>query len=115
MAKFKAKKPKETSPVPDSVTTASDLTGERANNRVFYINLGILKYGTDDKNHAASVFFSLLLFVVIVGCVIALGFNLKNPEFYKEVFRWTTGTFLLVLGFALGNKDKNNGHNTINE
>ena len=92
--------PDHTSNVPDKATKKgiSDYTGPVADNRVLHINLGILKYGTNDKTHAAAVVFSLLLFFAIIG-VLIFG---DGGDWTKEVFRWLGGAFLFVAGVAIG-------------
>lgn len=76
----------------------NDYTGSEADNRVLHINLGIFKYGTNDKTHAAAMVISLLLFLTIVG-VLILG---DGGDWSKEAFRWLGSTFLFVTGVALG-------------
>jgi threonine/homoserine/homoserine lactone efflux protein len=60
--------------------------------------LGIFKYGTNDKAHAAALVLSLLLFFTIVGVAI---FG-DGGDWAKEIFRWLGGAFLFVTGVAIG-------------
>lgn len=76
----------------------NDFTGTAADNRVLHINLGIFKYGTSDRTHAAALVLSLLLFGSIVG-VLIFG---NGGEWAKEAFRWLGSSFLFVSGVALG-------------
>jgi hypothetical protein len=48
-----------------------DFTSPEAEKRVLFINLGFLRYGTDDKAHAASIILSALLFFAVVADGIA--------------------------------------------
>ena len=77
--------PENTSSVPDKATKTglNDYTGPAAESRVLRINLGIFKYGTNDKTHAAALVLSLLLFLTIVG-VIIFG---DGGDWAKEIFR----------------------------
>jgi arginine exporter protein ArgO len=100
MTQLQIPPPDHTSNVPDKATQKgiSDFTGPEADNRVLHINLGILKYGTNDKAHAAAVVFSLLLFIAIMG-VLIFG---SGGEWTKEAFRWLGSAFLFVAGVAIG-------------
>ena len=100
--------PHNTSPEPDKETAKailSDYAGSRpAENRILHINLILLKYGTDDKVHAAAIFLSFVLLVVII-ILIFLEFFCGTPEnllWADKTFSWLTGTFLFVSGVALG-------------
>ena len=61
------------SSTPDQATkTGLDLTGPVAENRILFINAWVIRYGTDDKAHAASITLSLLLLftaiiIIIIG------------------------------------------------
>jgi hypothetical protein len=93
--------PKNTSIVPDGATQKGikDYTGiDGADGRVFHINLGFFKYGTDDKIHGAAMVFSLLLFICVV-CVMIFG---DGSAWADKLFSWATGAFLFALGIALG-------------
>ncbi len=99
-------KPKNTSPVPDEATKkgVNDYTGSSgARDRVLRINLGVLKYGTDDKTHAAAIVLSMMIFMVIIG-VLIFG---EGNDWTKEVFRWLGGAFLFVAGIAIGKGSEN--------
>jgi hypothetical protein len=110
MTQIQIPPPDNLSKVPDQATKKgiSDYTGPEADNRVLHINLGILKYGTNDKAHAAAVVFSLLLFFAIIG-VLIFG---DGGAWTKEAFRWLGGAFLFVAGVAIGKgNDAEQGNN----
>lgn len=93
--------PTNTSPVPDRATKKGikDYTGKDvADGRVFHINLGFFKYGTDDKIHGAAMVFSLLLFLSVIG-IMAFG---DGSGWADKLFDWAAGAFLFSLGIALG-------------
>lgn len=77
------------------------MTGESAENRVFYINLGVIKYGTDDKVHAASFIFAAILLIVTVSFY-AAGFETTNTQWAEEAVKWSGNTFLVIAGIVLG-------------
>lgn len=85
-------------PDPDTKKGMNDFTGGEAQNRVLHINLGLFKYGTSDRTHAAALVLSLLLFGTIVG-VLIFG---NGGEWAKEAFHWLGSSFLFVSGVALG-------------
>lgn len=92
---------KNTSPVPDNATKKGMQDYTRlsdADGRVFYINLGFFKYGTDDKVHGAAMVFSILLFA-LVACIMLFG---TGTTWADKLFNWATGAFLFSLGIALG-------------
>ena len=95
------KPPTNTSLVPDKATEKGimDYTGdEPSDGRVFHINLGFFKYGTDDKIHGAAMVFSFLLFL----CVASIMVFGDGSAWADKLFNWTTGAFLFALGIALG-------------
>jgi hypothetical protein len=79
----------------------TDYTGVAASHRVLNLNLGVIKYGTNDKTHAAAIVFSLLILVAIVSLTL-LGAPLEHREWLDEIIRWLEGAFLVALGIALG-------------
>ncbi len=86
---------------PKKATRRADYTGDTADRRVLRINLGIIRYGTDDKTHGAAVVFSLLLFAAI--CVIMVfGMITSDREWADKVLQWLGSAFLFVLGVAIG-------------
>lgn len=84
-----------------SARPSGDFTGRSANNRVLRINLGVIRYGTDDKTHAAAVVFSLLLFAVIVLVVLA-GIASSDHDWTYRVLQWLGMPFSMVIGVAIG-------------
>ena len=106
--------PKNLKESPDSDTKKGlpDFTGDgHADHRVLFIKIkDFLKYGTNDKVHAAAIIFSLLLFTVIV-LVIFIGFFCEHSEWADKVFTWLGSAFLFSLGIAFGSRDKKNIRN----
>lgn len=96
---------------PDSDTKKGlpDFTGDGyAEHRVLFIRIkDFLKYGTNDKVHAAAIIFSLLLFIVIF-LVIIVGFFCEHSEWADKVFTWLGSAFLFSLGIVFGSRDKKN-------
>jgi hypothetical protein len=92
--------PPNTSNVPDADTKKGfDYTApDSADGRVFHINLGFFKYGTDDKIHGAAMVFSMLLFLLLSG-IMVFG---DGSEWAEGLFHWAAGAFLFSLGIALG-------------
>ena len=84
----------------------SDFTAPDAARRVFFLNLGILKYGTDDKVHGAAIFFSLALLAIIL-IVILVGFASENSAWLDRVFTWLGSAFMFSAGVAIG---RSHGH-----
>lgn len=88
-------------PLKRSYSRARDYTACSADRRVLRINLGIIRYGTDDKSQGAAVVFSLLLFCAI--CLVAvLGAVDADPQWSERVLEWLGSAFLFVMGVAIG-------------
>ena len=79
------------------------MTGEDADHRVLFINLGFFRYGTDDKIHAAAIVLSFVLLLIIV-CVF-VGAQGQENAWNDKVFNWVGGAFLFVAGIALGKSE----------
>jgi hypothetical protein len=95
----------EVSPVPDKYTRkADDFTGANAGGRVLQINLGFLRYGTNDATHAAAIVLSLILLACIIGVLI---FNMNTPG-GEKAFQWLGSAFLFVAGVAVGKGGSSN-------
>jgi len=95
--------PENVAQEPDAATRAglTDQTGPRAENRVFYMNLGFFRYGTDDKVHAASFVLSIFLLACTIGFY-AAGFRTKDTQWAGDAAHWFGSTFLFVAGVAIG-------------
>ncbi|MFL6844714.1 MAG: hypothetical protein ACJ8ER_07525 [Allosphingosinicella sp.] len=78
-----------------------DYTATSADRRVLRINLGIIRYGTDDKTQGAAVVFSLLLFCAIC-LVMILGSIEADREWFERVLQWLGSAFFFVMGVAIG-------------
>lgn len=91
---------------PDNFTAKNpDYTGDHAQNRVLHINTRILRYGTDDKAHAAALILSVsLLFsailVVLVGIVQLITHS--DSKWLETVLTWIGNAFLFTSGIAVG-------------
>ena len=88
---------------PDAATRTglADFTSPTAANRVLHINLGLLKYGTDDKAHAAAIVLSIALLVMIFLTGIA-GLFPGASDWAKTLLQWLGTTFTFVAGVAIG-------------
>jgi hypothetical protein len=87
---------------PDAETRKGlDFTAGSAENRVLFINLGIFRYGTDDKAHAAAIALSAALLIVAVG-IIAAGLFSTNAPWLDKVLAWVSNAFLFVAGVSIG-------------
>lgn len=97
--------PLNVAPQPDKATQIGlqDFTGNSADKRVLHINLGFIKYGTNDKSHAAAIVLSIVLLLTIIG-VIFIGVASPDLAWKEKIFNWLGGAFLFVSGVALGGK-----------
>lgn len=98
---------------PDKATAKgiSDYTGHTANHRVLHINLGLFKYGTNDKTHAAALLFSLILLIIIVALIVAGIYSAKDGmPWVEKTFSWVSSAFLFVSGVALGKGATSDGN-----
>ena len=99
--------PKTLSPqaaLPDQDTKTGlpdDQTGPKAKGRIFFINLGFVRYGSTDKAHGAAVLLSLLLFLLL--CVLlVLIVRFPDNDSLGRFFDWLSGAFLVIAGVAIG-------------
>jgi len=81
------------------------MTGDSADERILFINLGIFRYGTDDKIQAAAIFLSIVLLIIIAFVI--FGAQGQGSVWNDKVFAWLTGAFLFVSGVALGKGGSN--------
>lgn len=98
------KPPPPQDPLPDPPTKLGipdDQTGPEAKGRVFYINLGFVRYGSTDKAHGAAVLLSLLLFL-LMAAVLALSVCSPENALLERIFDWLSGAFLVIAGVAIG-------------
>ncbi|MCY4305992.1 MAG: hypothetical protein OXC62_14625 [Aestuariivita sp.] len=95
---------------PDSNTekVSRDWTDSYSNvpDRAFYINTGILRYGTSDKVHGSSIVLSIFLLGIIL-LVIIIGLFSENTTWLESVFTWLGSAFLFVAGVAVGRSSEN--------
>jgi hypothetical protein len=88
-------------PDKDTQKGLDDYTGPSAPSRVLYINLGLFKYGTDDKAHAAAIVLSLLL-LTLIAITMVLGMFATNPDWPEKILTMLGSAFTLVAGVAIG-------------
>jgi hypothetical protein len=102
--------PSGISSFPDRYTRKSpDFTGPFAENRVFHVSTTWLKYGTDDKGHAASIILSalLLLVAILVGIMCVIGmFSGQDGKSLNALVTWIGNAFLFTAGLAIGKGGK---------
>jgi hypothetical protein len=79
----------------------SDYTSESANERVFYLNMRYLRFGTTDKIQAAATLFALFLLAMIVLVIFAGLFSDKS-QWLDKIFSWLGSAFLFLAGVAIG-------------
>ncbi len=90
--------------MPDQATRKGmpDFTGkDDAYNRVLYINVGIFRYGTNDKAHAAALILSMVLLLTMIALVF-FGTGHHDAAWDDKAFSWLGGAFLFIAGVALG-------------
>jgi peptidoglycan/LPS O-acetylase OafA/YrhL len=90
--------------VPDEATQrAFDWTGPEAHDRVMLLNFGFLRYGTNDKSHAAAICLSLILLALLL-IVSAMGLFSPNAASFDKIIALIGNAFLFVAGIAVGQK-----------
>lgn len=104
--------PGNLSPDPDQYTAKDpDFTGDHAGNRVLHLKLPWIRYGTDDKGHAAALVLSaLLLIVALIVCVIGLigQFSGHDAPWVGAILSWIGNAFLFTAGIAVGKSAESN-------
>lgn len=85
-----------------------DYTGAEAHQRVFYVNLLFLRYGTNDKTHAAALILSFVLLVATVA-TFASGYFVEKTDWAEGATRWFGSSFLFVAGVAIGKGGREGG------
>ena len=98
MKKLKKPSPEHVKPKDKS----TDYTGESAPERVLWINLYFIKYGTNDKFQGAAIFFSLLmiflmLIMVIIGC-----FKCESQAWAEKFIGWLQTMLVFTVGIGIG-------------
>ena len=86
----------------------SDYTSNTASNRYLKINLGFIKYGTDDKTQGAAMVLSILLLLIII---LTSGACLwwDKLDFATIILQLLFPAFTLVAGVAIGKSLNNDG------
>lgn len=116
MHQFKFKKlsaPKDNKPDPYTKNAPGlDYTDptNSAEKRILFIDLGFLRYGTEDKAHAAAVIFSSVLLLILVLLTLIL-MNIGDAESCKTetlkyIFEWIKSAFMLTIGVAIGTRSE---------
>lgn len=96
--------PPEISGVPDRDTKKGlpDYTnGSGAPGRVLHINIPCFSYGTNDRGHAAAIFLSIVLLVMMMLCFAATLIKPEAPAL-DRILTILSSTFTLTVGIAVG-------------
>lgn len=88
-------------PEPDQYTKKSpDMTAPHAENRIFFFNCKILRFGTDDKVYAAAIILSTTLLFVL--CFICLLMAITDNQDLKHIAALLVSAFTGTSGYAFG-------------
>lgn len=90
---------------PDRDTRKAPYTSGDGDGQVFHFQKFGIRYGTDDKGHAAALVLAVLLFVGILLCLVAGSLG-KDYEFAIEIAKIFSSAFLIVTGIAVGKAPK---------
>lgn len=71
-----------------------------APNQIFMFDRWGVKYGTDDKGHAASIILSVLL-LILLSCLFVLG-TIWDRDWIVDAIQILGTAFTLVAGVAIG-------------
>lgn len=88
-------------PDKDTKKAFHDFTGKTAPDRVLFLNLGFLKYGTSDKAHAASMALSGAL-LIMIALVAILGTFPSTSAWADTLLKMLGSAFTFVVGVAIG-------------
>jgi membrane-associated PAP2 superfamily phosphatase len=97
-------------PSPENVKpkdTPDDYTGPAASNRVLWINLWFLKYGTNDKFQGAAIFFALIVVVLIAVSLLIGCFCPEKQIWLDKHMSWLQWIFTFTIGIAIGKSINN--------
>ena len=72
-----------------------------ASGRVFYMNLKVFHYGTDDKTHAASIFLSIIIAVFML-LVLLIGLATTFAPIAERLLTGLMSAFTITIGIAVG-------------
>lgn len=78
----------------------SDYTGDNADERVLYINLYFIKFGSTDRLQGAALMLSMVLLFLIALSI--LGGFVSDSSWAKEAIAWLGTPLMLVVGVAVG-------------
>jgi hypothetical protein len=103
MNRKKMPPPKGLSDQPDKATREqlADMTGHQAEERLLFLNLRFIRFGTRDATQAGALILCLMLSVLLIADVIA-GFWAVNGPWSDKIFGWASNTFVLFAGIAVG-------------
>lgn len=76
-----------------------------ADGQIFHFAKFGIRYGTDDKGHAAALILScVLLFCAMIVSSLGLfvSFSSKDPKWIEIVLTWIGNAFLFTAGIAVG-------------
>lgn len=79
------------------------MTGPDADDRVFFLNLYIIRYGTKDHTQGGAMFLAIL-FLLIAVAIIYLGFGAtkENLSWFEKVISLVWGALMFVVGVIIG-------------
>ena len=85
---------------PDSRTAQFSFFEGGAPNQIFLFDRWGVKYGTDDKGHAASIILAVLL-LKLLACLFVLG-TIWDRDWIVDALQILGTAFTLVAGVAIG-------------
>jgi hypothetical protein len=90
-----------------------DMTAAHAENRIFFFNCKILRFGTDDKVYAAAIILSTTLLIVLG--FIAFLMAVSNNEDLKHIAALIVSAFTGTSGYAFGRASLSNKESMYDE
>jgi len=99
--------PPSTPKEPDAATQKNPdySTDAKAEGRVFHFKALGIKYGSDDKQHVASLVLSLLVLFIILLCLL-VGIFVSDRDWIVEIAKIMGSAFLFIAGVAIGSSKK---------
>jgi hypothetical protein len=86
---------------PDKYTKKSpDMTGEHAENRIFFFNCRVFRFGTDDKAYAGALILSVIIMTAILFVCVLMAFS--DNEGLKSIAGLLVTAFTGTSGYAVG-------------
>lgn len=98
--------PSDTPDKPDRYTNlVNDQTGPSARDRTFYLNLGVLRFGTNDKIQGAAILLAIFILIAYI-LILLVSINSIHSEITDSILDKAVAglwnVFLLAIGVALG-------------